>query len=157
MWQSAPTTSSRPSNLGDHSDQSSSKAKDPLSLVCSTCRTGPFSREGFRQAVAETHSDPNTGYCYTTTWAAISRSITNEACNWCTIVKRTRDGLTTSRFPPVGQEIVEIGVRVGTESKQMSIYLDGHKCAEYFIYAKPGMTFFAKTLHDFPLRKCYNC
>ncbi len=128
---------------GYHIDQNSSKAKDPLSFICSPCRSGPFSPEGFRQAVAESHYDATTGYCYTTTWAAISRSITNEACNWCTIVKRTRDGLTPSSFPPAGQETVEIRFQVETKyRKMMSIYLDGHKGAEYIIYAEPGAFYF---------------
>ena len=141
--QPASFPSSKPLKLGGQSDQSSSKAQDVLSLVCSTCRTGPFSHEGFRQAVAESHYDATTGYCYTTTWAEISRSITNEACNWCTIVRRTRDGLIPLRFPPAGQETVEIRVQVETKyRKMMSIYLDGHKGAEYIIYAEPGALFF---------------
>ena len=144
--QPASFLSSKPPKLGGQSDQSSSKVQDILSLVCSTCRTGPFSHEGFRQAVAESHYDATTGYCYTTTWAAISRSISNEACTWCTIVRRTRDGLTSESFPPFGQKTVEIRVQVETGfRKGMNIYLDGSKAVKYTIYAKSGAYFSVKS------------
>lgn len=137
--------------LGGQSDQNPSKANDPLTLICSACRTGPFSYEGFRQAVAESHYDATTGYCYTTTWAAISQSSSSEACSWCTIVRRTRDGLTSERFPPGGQEAVEIRVQVATGfQKGIYIYLDGYKAVDYTIYAEPGACFFFENiLHVF--------
>jgi hypothetical protein len=68
------------------------------------------------------------------------QSINNDACNWCRIVKRTRDELPTEKFPPVGEESVEVRLQVtaGKYWRNVRIYLNGYEAAIYDIYASPG-------------------
>lgn len=124
----------------------SSSHKDtgsPLAFVCAACQAGPFSYEGFRQAVSKGHYSATTGYSYTTTWPKISQSISNEGCHWCGIVRRTRDALPTEKFPPAGEENVEVRIQIDTGvRKGLTILLNGEKAADYTIYAKAGGSFF---------------
>lgn len=132
--------------VGSRDEQSTARAlsqedsQSPLTLVCQACRTGPFSYEGFRQAVSEYHYDGTTGYCYTTKWSNIFRSINNDACSWCRIVGRTRDGLPTEKFPSAGEASVEVRLQVsaGKYWRNVRIYLNGYEAATYDIYANPG-------------------
>jgi hypothetical protein len=104
------------------------------------CRAGPFSYEGFRQAISEGSSHEISGYCYTTTWPVVARSISNEICSWCRILRRARDGLPTMKYPPACEESVEVTIKISTEKLQegVEIYLNGSKAASYAIYANLG-------------------
>lgn len=132
-------------SLGDQPTETTSSRADPqfpLTLVCSACRAGPFSYKGFREAVKISHHDVDetTGYRYMTTWSEISQSI-NETCSWCRIVRRTRDGLPTDKFPPAGEESVEVRLQVSAKRRwgsNIRIHLNGYKAATYDIYANLG-------------------
>lgn len=139
------TSAIKHGSLGDRPMARTSLREVPqssLTLVCSACRVGPFSYEGFRQAVGTRgYSDGTRSYCYTTTWSAISQSISNDGCSWCGIVRRTRDGLPPEKFPSVGDESVEVRFQVSAwrhATNGVAIYLNGYKAATCSIYAIPG-------------------
>lgn len=115
--------------------------QSPLTLVCSACRAGPFSYDGFSRAVGRGRYKGNTGYCYMTTWSAISQSIAKDACNWCRIIRRTRDGLPTDEFPPAGEDSVEVRLQVSASlwRSNIEISLNRSKAATYDVYANPGV------------------
>ena len=117
----------------------------PLSSLCSSCRTGPFSFENFRQAIQEDYeeSTTSTGHSYMTTWTQISQTIQDGSCAWCTIIQRTRDGLPTDRFPSVNENNVEVKFRIlkkmgwnrsDSDFCYLQICLNGFKEATYLAY-----------------------
>ncbi|KAF9479160.1 HET-domain-containing protein [Pholiota conissans] len=126
----------------------------PTNLVCSSCREGPYSYEGFRQAISKEDGDSKTGYCYRTTWAQICESISDESCNWCRVIKRTIDGLPEDKFPRSGEETVEVRFQVLLHTVEQShhdepgpwidgsrvrIYVNGSKEAVFYhAYAYKG-------------------
>ncbi|KAF9479152.1 HET-domain-containing protein [Pholiota conissans] len=122
-----------------------------LSFLCSRCRTGPFTFENFRQAIQEDYEESTTiqGHCYVTTWGQISQSIRDDSCSWCTIIRRTRDGLPTDRFPSVNEDDVGVTVKFQILKKMgwnrsdsdfwyLQIYLNGFKEATYLAYEGDG-------------------
>ncbi|PPQ75349.1 hypothetical protein CVT26_015155 [Gymnopilus dilepis] len=112
---------------------------NPLALVCSACRTGPFSYENFRNAVSKGHYTDTSGYVYTRTWKQIVQSIDKEACAWCRIVRRTRDGLPGDKFPPADKQDVEVRIQIENGARKgINIYLDGFKAVGYSIWSQPG-------------------
>jgi hypothetical protein len=111
-----------------------------MTLVCSACRAGPFSYEGFRDAI-----EHGQGYCYTTTWSAISQSINKNACGWCRIVEGARDRLPLHWFNDVvGEESVEVSMKIWRQPRSdIEIVFNGNQATKTFydIYANSGKPF----------------
>ncbi|KAF9479124.1 HET-domain-containing protein [Pholiota conissans] len=118
---------------------------DPLISVCSACRAGPFSHEGFRQAISSGRYTGSSGYRYTTTWQKILQAVVNEACNWCHILRRTRAGVRADKALLISGETVEVRFQVSVkytaqDSSHIKIYFNGLLVARYtmVLYANEG-------------------
>lgn len=125
-----------PEEAGAHTDAL------PALRICAACLAGPFSQDAFREAISDFHSTTDTGYCYTIKWSDIAKT----GCEWCSLVRRTKDGLPASNFPRDSKENVEIRYQITIQQPQdwteventLRIFINGYKAALYSIYADTG-------------------
>lgn len=124
-----------------------------IPILCSLCTHQLFTPSVFGHAWRNLLSNFRSRLQYLTSWSNIS-SASALGCVWCELLRSLRE----PRDDNAGKRIISVEVRLrkdandgsgkarpkGTES--LSVWIDGTPRASWYVYASPGMTYYASLL-----------